>query len=131
MNVPILGYGSESAEWLYNSATMTLEVWIAVMLSGIAILVTLLGLVLPVFAIGVGFAAYWGYFGLKEEARKVATEAANKKLSEYFENEALKDKIRLMMVSASVVPGVSAAQPAGGERIYEEGGDDNASNSVR
>jgi len=53
LNVPILGYGSESAEWLYNSATMTLEVWIAVMLSGIAILVTLLGLVLAVFAIGV------------------------------------------------------------------------------
>lgn len=113
---------------------MTLEVWIAVMLGGITILVTLLGLVLAVFAIGIGFAAYWGYFGLKEEARRVATEAADKKLREYFENEALKDKIRLMMVSAAVVPAANVqvpAQPGTGERIYtEEGGDENASNSV-
>lgn len=103
------------------------------MLGGITILITLLGLVLAVFAIGVGFAAYWGYFGLKEEARKVATDAADKKLREYFENEALKDKIRLMMVSAAVVPAanVPAAQPAAGERIYvEEGGDEHASNTV-
>ncbi len=106
---------------------MTLEVWIGVMLAGITLLVTLLGLMLALFAIAIGVATFWGMAGVKEEAHRVATDAANKKLAEYFEQQSLKDKIRTMV--SDVAP--AAPNPYGREQIYVEGVDENANNDAR
>src|SRR5438105_4345530 len=51
---------------------MSLEVWIAIMLAGITVLVTILGLMLALLAVAVGLAAFWGYAGVKDAASKQA-----------------------------------------------------------
>lgn len=101
------------------------------MLGGMAIEITVLGIALTMFAIGFGFASYYGYLGLQEKMHEAVKVAADKKLAEYFENESLKDKIRLMVgtdpPAADPVVAIPAAAP---EHVYQEGGnvDANANN---
>ena len=70
------------------------------MLAVITLLVTLLGLMLAALAIGIGVATFWGMAGVKEEAGRVADRVANAKLSDYFEKQAEKDRLRTIVVPA-------------------------------
>jgi hypothetical protein len=94
-------------------------------ITSLTLVLAALGALLTALAIIIGIAAIFGYSGIKEEARRIATDAAHKKLTEYFENAALKDKIRGMVV-ATTLPSSTApieAHPRETERIYEEGGE--------
>lgn len=51
---------------------MSFDAWIVIMLAGIGIMVALLAIMLTVLAIGIAIAAWWGYGGMMEEARKQA-----------------------------------------------------------
>jgi hypothetical protein len=102
--------------------------------AAITIILAALAVLLTALAIMVGGAAIWGYNTIKDEAKRiasqVATEAAEKKLIEYFETEALKDKIK-GMVSTSI-PTATAVETPGtpytGER--EETDHGNANNTA-
>lgn len=78
--------------------------------TALTLVLAALAVLLTALAIMVGIASVWGYTSIKDEAKKIASkvaaEAAEKKLIEYFETEALKDKIK-GMVGASL----SAASP--------------------
>jgi hypothetical protein len=74
----------------------------------LTVILTALAVLLTALAIMIGIAAVWGYVGIKDDARKIATEAAHKKLIEYFENESLKDKIRTMVRPPA--PGLAGIQ---------------------
>jgi len=69
--------------------------------TAITLTLAALAVLLTALAIMVAVAAWWGFTSIKDEAKKiasqVATEAAEKKLIEFFETEALKDRIKRMM----------------------------------
>jgi hypothetical protein len=78
--------------------------------TSLTLVLAALAVLLTALAIIIGIAAVWGYLGIKEDARRIATEAAHKKLVEYFENESLKDKIRTMMASSTSASPVAASE---------------------
>jgi hypothetical protein len=55
---------------------MSFDAWIVIMLAGIGIMVALLAIMLTLLAIGIAIAAWWGYGGMMEEARKQAAISA-------------------------------------------------------
>jgi hypothetical protein len=71
-------------------------------ITSLTVVLAALAVLLAALTIIIGIAAVWGYLGIKEDTRKIATEAAHKKLVEYFENESLKDKIRQMVPAPPV-----------------------------
>jgi hypothetical protein len=82
----------------------------------ITIMLTALAVILAALAITVGIAAVWGYVSIKEDAGKIATKAAEKKLAEYFEQQGFKDKIREAMPQQPVEEGTAEqAKPYTGE----------------
>jgi Tfp pilus assembly protein PilE len=76
---------------MFALITMSFETGVNVMLTSLGVMLAGLGVVIAV-------AAIWGYHGLVERAESAAAKAAEgaiqAKLSEYFENEAIKDKLR-------------------------------------
>lgn len=94
-------YPSQMCERVYQQAVASVSVdpvtSLTLVLAALAVLLTAL-------AIMIGIAAIWGYTGLKEEARRIATEAAHKKLIEYFEKESLRDTIRTMVDPTTPIP---------------------------
>jgi|SRR5579872_1178072 len=55
---------------------MSFDAWIVIMLAGVALMIGLLGIMLTVLAIGIAIAAWWGYGGMMEEAKKQAAATA-------------------------------------------------------
>jgi hypothetical protein len=69
----------------------------------ITIILAALGAILTALAIMIALLAIFGYRGIKDEANRIATEAANKTLDEYFQKQSLRDRIRLA-VGPSLFP---------------------------
>ena len=69
----------------------------------ITIILAALAVLLTALAIFIGIAAVWGFTGIKEDAKKIAIQAAEKKLLEYFEQDELKDRIKSMVGSSKTV----------------------------
>lgn len=55
---------------------MSLETWVVIMLAGVTLLVTLLGLMLAALTVAIGIAAVFGYAGMLEAVSKKAESAA-------------------------------------------------------
>lgn len=58
--------------------------------TAITIILAVLGVILTALAIMIALLAWWGYSGIKEEAKKTAERA----ISEYLEKQFVKDKLR-------------------------------------
>jgi len=58
--------------------------------TAITIILTALGVILTALAVLIAVLAWWGYSGIKEEAKKTAEKA----IAEYLERQGVKDKIR-------------------------------------
>lgn len=88
-------------------------------ITALTLVLAALGVLLTALTLIIGIAAIWGYGGLREEARRIATEAAHAKLIEYFEKQSLRDTIRTMV--DPIPPASLAAQ--NNQKQPEQGGD--------
>jgi MFS superfamily sulfate permease-like transporter len=91
----------EEIIWLaYKVATMSFE-------NAITIILTALGVMLAVLAIGIAVAAIWGYAGFKEFVREAAkthvAEAMATKMKEYPEGTKVLDAMRQLAQRADVL----------------------------
>lgn len=71
--------------------------------NAVVIVLAALAVLLTALAIMIGVLAIFGYRGIKDEANRIATDAANKTLADYFTQQSLRDRIRLA-VGPSLFP---------------------------